>query len=309
MAKNEGAVAKLIEVVKPFIDAKAEGTKIKAIGAAERQNVKANLKLAERLARDGHSEVGGTLNELVARAATRVEQQEVRRQMAIEAVVRSAIEQTEEDANDTPVDPGWLIQFMNLAQEISAPEMQIAFGTVLARESARPGAHSIRALHALSLMSREDADLLTYWARRSMFLADIVTIVFPSSPDVPLNRDDFKAMGLSFARFHDGVAMGLFIERTDLMLNVDKEIRLNLGPMQKTLVKFAPTTGMFTFRVLRVTQLGRELLSLPRVEFDMEFWQLFVDAQVELGYTVEIVGGQERPKSSTKRKPKPESPS
>jgi Protein of unknown function (DUF2806) len=83
------------------------------------------------------------------------------------AVTRVAIEQLEADAGTTDapseIEDDWLNFFARLAEDKSSKELQALFGKILAGEIRKPGSFSLRTMHLMAVISRQDAaDIVTF---------------------------------------------------------------------------------------------------------------------------------------------------
>ena len=98
------------------------------------------------------------------RAKQRVHNEEILRQSNIEDVIKGAAERLAQDEGGIkthPVNEDWLRQFKNNVQDISEKEMKLIWSKVLAGEMKQPRSFSIRTLHLLGKLSKEDADVIT----------------------------------------------------------------------------------------------------------------------------------------------------
>lgn len=93
-------------------------------------------------------EPGGDLATLRDRASRRLERQEARRQINLESIARRTIDRLS-GGGDGAVNPHWLARFAESAAEIEAEPLQDLWSRVLAQETARPGAISLRTLTVL----------------------------------------------------------------------------------------------------------------------------------------------------------------
>ena len=105
--------------------------------------------------------VSSTIEE---RANQRVHNEEILRQKNIEDVIKGAAERLAHDEcgiQTHPVNEDWLRQFKNNVQDISEKEMKLIWSKVLAGEMKQPKSYSIRTLHLLGKLSKDDADVIT----------------------------------------------------------------------------------------------------------------------------------------------------
>ena len=99
-------------------------------------------------------------NDLVTRAQNRFLFQEMKKQQNIEAVVSDAYTELKDvdSVSDTPVEEDWISEFFNCVANISAEEMQILWGKLLAGEIKNPGSFSLRTLEVLKRLSLKEAN-------------------------------------------------------------------------------------------------------------------------------------------------------
>ena len=98
------------------------------------------------------------------RAYQRVLNEDILRQKNIEDVVQGAAEMLTHGELGTQtkfVDEDWLRQFKNCLQDISEKDMKLIWSKVLAGEIKKPKSYSIRTIHLLGKLSKDDADIIT----------------------------------------------------------------------------------------------------------------------------------------------------
>ncbi|NOH12414.1 MAG: DUF2806 domain-containing protein [Chloroflexi bacterium] len=94
--------------------------------------------------------------DLEERAVLRQQQQELRRQNNIDAILALAREFLPRYVEEEPVDVDWLARFIQYCQDVSDRESQEIWGKILARETGKPGSFTLATLHHLSLLSSTD---------------------------------------------------------------------------------------------------------------------------------------------------------
>jgi hypothetical protein len=163
-------VQKLIDEVSKGIGALYKPHGIRREGDAEAVRLRAIAK-AEALAEEDRKaialagtlnrldQIGGAHRELVERARARLVQQEIQSQRNIEQIADLAADAMPDQVVDTPVDDEWRQRFFKNAADISAAEMQLIWGKVLAGEVSRPGAFSTRTIETLHALSPAEAKL------------------------------------------------------------------------------------------------------------------------------------------------------
>jgi hypothetical protein len=99
---------------------------------------------------------------LANRADVRLAYTRLREQHSVETVVREAIGVAEKlGPQENPpkdLDSDWLIRLFDHAKHVTHADMLKLWGRVLALEARAPGTYSLRALDALSTMSRAEAE-------------------------------------------------------------------------------------------------------------------------------------------------------
>jgi hypothetical protein len=125
----------------------ADVAKIQAATEGDVEVIRINQRDAIREARD--------------RAKERVTRQEERRQNNLEAITIKAALEEPDSVSEEPVEPDWLSQFINQAQDVSDEDMQTIWGRILAGEVAEPGTYSLRTLAFLKMLRKKDAELIT----------------------------------------------------------------------------------------------------------------------------------------------------
>lgn len=76
-----------------------------------------------------------------------------------------AEEHLHEPISDEPVDPDWFARWQSYAQAVSNEDMQRLWGKILVGEAQQPTRYSLHAMHLLSCLSRQDAELTSIAAK------------------------------------------------------------------------------------------------------------------------------------------------
>lgn len=102
-------------------------------------------------------------NDLVIRARNRFLFQEMKKQQNIESVVSNAYAELKdvESVSDTPVEEDWVSEFFDCVANVSAAQMQILWGKLLAGEVKYPGSYSLRTLNVLKRLTQKEASVFT----------------------------------------------------------------------------------------------------------------------------------------------------
>lgn len=149
VGKLSEPVTKLIEVVANGVGVLYEPTRIVNKAKAE--------KKADIIKTEGEIEIDA----MKARAKRRLDHQEMQRQRNIEGITQMAIDALPESVSKDEVDPDWVTQFFNFAQDISNEEVQLIWAKLLANEVAQPGTYSLRTLNTIRLFSQKEAVLFS----------------------------------------------------------------------------------------------------------------------------------------------------
>lgn len=74
-------------------------------------------------------------------------------------------EEIDEDFSGEPPDADWLIDFLDMASNVSAPEMRLLWALLLKGELQQPGRFSRRTLHTVRTLLAEEADMFNTFCR------------------------------------------------------------------------------------------------------------------------------------------------
>ncbi len=118
------------------------------------------------------------------RSTARLAYQDTRQQENIEAVVKEAIQYAneQEEVGDIPnidgekkPDEGWILEFNDLAKNLTQEEMRNLFGRVLANETLTPGTFSLRSLITLKTITNKEA--LSFQKLCQLYIQDLGVVV------------------------------------------------------------------------------------------------------------------------------------
>lgn len=267
-------LTKLIEVISAGVgviyrprsirkEAEAKAYAAKVIGFAE------NLVEADKALALTNAQVKGNL--ILADAAASLEERaqqrqiykELQRQTNLEAIAEVATEQLAEEVSDTPVDEDWISRFFDIAQDISAVEMQRLWGRILAGEVANPGTYSLRTLEIIKNLKQEEATIF----QRARYLST-------SHGNILKSGEDLSKFGLSYDEI-------LILREAGLMLDGDT-ININYEvPPAKFIVLSYNGVGLlmegqndqqlFSFPQYVLSKAGIELLELIEPQPNYEY--------------------------------------
>jgi hypothetical protein len=116
---------------------------------------------------DKLSEIKGDLEvaDFQRRMTVRMQHRDLRRYLNIENIATGTVDFQPRQVSDEPVDQDWLAQFFEHCQDVSDPEMQSIWSHILAGEVAQPGRYSLRTLHAVKMLRKDDANLFTTYCK------------------------------------------------------------------------------------------------------------------------------------------------
>jgi hypothetical protein len=140
--------------------------------------IRSNIDIPIRYEKDGLIIDSRDFQELAQRTGQRLAYQEMTKQQNIESVVSMAYQEFGEDemVSDEPVDRDWILRLFRSVEDVSDEQMQELWAKVLAGQVKQPGRFSLRTLHTLSNMSKDEAEALqrvaefTFFARGDCFL-------------------------------------------------------------------------------------------------------------------------------------------
>ena len=237
---------------------------------AEINNIIAAIQGSSNNTEGCSSLVSSTIEE---RVKQRVQNEELLRQKNIEDVIRGAADRLTLDQSGVQthtVNEDWLRQFKNNVQDISEKEMKLIWSKVLAGEMKKPKSYSIRTLHLLGNLSKEDAEVITKIAPFTLCDSSGKRIIIHSQKD---DDDLFKFEDLLFLN-----ELGLIETSASLHMNWQFDKRVvdytnciklrngNIGINIKTNVEH------FGIPVYTVTMIGNQIFSLieeaiPRTDY------------------------------------------
>ena len=144
---------KLIEKVSDAIGVLYEPTRIRKKAKAEAEAKR--TELISRLELEG----------IEKRAVERFLKRETKRQENIENITIQAAQSLSETDNVSDIDDDWIEAFFRECEDINDEQMQTLWGRILSEEAKSKGSFSRRTLKLLSTLSKEEANLITYFGK------------------------------------------------------------------------------------------------------------------------------------------------
>ncbi|AYL55901.1 DUF2806 domain-containing protein [Citrobacter freundii] len=144
---------KLIEKVSDAIGVLYEPTRIRKKAKAEAEAKR--TELISKLELEG----------IEKRAVERFLKRETKRQENIENITMQAAQSLSETDNVSDIDEDWIEAFFRECEDINDEQMQMLWGRILSEEAKSKGSFSRRTLKLLSTLSKEEANLITYFGK------------------------------------------------------------------------------------------------------------------------------------------------
>lgn len=132
-----------------------------AIGGLYKPHQMKRVAQAEIAIEKMKAEAKVEIAEIEQRALDRLVQKAVREQKVIDAVIKDAIPQLQENAQPQNIDDDWLANFFDKSRLTSDSQIQKVWSKILSGEANSPGSFAKRTVNVLSNMDKRDADLFT----------------------------------------------------------------------------------------------------------------------------------------------------
>jgi len=153
--------------------------------ASERADTILDLTRKQAELEELQRKLGWDSSSLGGRAMARLAEDMLRTQASREQVAQSAVQYLIDNPpkQDAPIEisDDWLIQFWNIAEKIGAPEIQIFFAQILARNVESPGFCSPITLQVLSTLTPEVANRFNHFCRLSIRSEQEVYVIHPAT--------------------------------------------------------------------------------------------------------------------------------
>lgn len=144
------------------------------------------------------------VSEIEKRGLERLVHQEARKQKNIESITAKAINELPESADVNNLDEDWLVNFFDKCNKVSDEEMQSLWARVLAGEANKADTFSKRAINAIALLSKEEAQQFTQFCQFTWFINGYQPMILNHSHQVYkevfsefiIDLSHFEAIGL-----------------------------------------------------------------------------------------------------------------
>jgi len=198
---------------------------------------------------------------LEERAEMRIDYQERRRQANIEnvtAIAAGELTGETEVPSESP-DDDWISRFFSAAQDVSAEDVQVLWGRILAGEIKKPGSYSLRTLDFLRNLSKAEAEILEKVGKLTVFAAN--------SYLVPIFDMDALESGWNVKKTDQILLAELgIIFPNDLALQSFSRVELTeialIGQDDIVLVKRGQIESELAMPAWKFTGIGTDLISL-----------------------------------------------
>ncbi|MXR70896.1 TIGR03899 family protein [Shewanella insulae] len=202
-------------------------------------------------------------------------------QANLENIYAIALSHTPSDVTGADLDPDWIHQFFQLAEQIHNRNMQALWGRILANEITSPGSFSLRSLATLKQLTHKEAQMfekalgmaVTFNNESKLKLvigfrhAGGIGQLFRKTDTTQIALSQF---GLPYSSVLTLVDAGL-LHRSEFetgQLNAKNPISFTLSGKRMTLT---PKHGHLVFSYYRLTPTGDELAQLVRPKADEEY--------------------------------------
>jgi len=226
------------------------------------------------------------IQDIEFRATKRLLGREVRRQRNIEGITEKAIDALPVAVSEDGVDPDWIFDFFEKAQDVSNKQMQVIWAEILASEFAQPRSFSRRTLEILRNLSADEAKLFENLCSFVWVCGDTTApVIFDEQAEIysriGLDFDGLRHLestGLINYESLTGFATTTEIDRVDIMyFGSGYKLTLPSSELQILL-------GNVLF-----TKAGAELLSVTNAESYYEFEQYAIEYWLSKGFEIEQI--------------------
>ncbi|MGB0894904.1 MAG: TIGR03899 family protein [Parashewanella sp.] len=199
----------------------------------------------------------------------------------LERIYKKALEITDAEVTGIDLDPDWLHNFFQMAEQIHSPKMQELWARILAKEVVNPGNFSIHTLTTLKQLTQREAQVL----EKALSLACTtnnetrlklingyrltggLALYFRKTPKIQLDLSQF---GLPYSNILSLINAGI-IHPEELetgLLTKGQEVQVTFARDQHV---YIPKRHHLLIRYYRLTAIGNELAQLVTPKQDNKF--------------------------------------
>ena len=244
--------------IKRIAKAEVEAAKIKALGQME-------------------------LNELEQRALVRFVNEEAKKQINMEEIIKEAIPGINHDAKPKDVENDWISNFFEKSRLISDKEMQLLWANILSGEANKPGTFSKHTVNLMSSLDKNDA----------MLFKNLCSFAWALGPFIfELDAEIYNKNLINFGSLQHLDSIGLvkfnYISGYKLTLNSEKVL---MKYHEKSLfIKFNKTeNNKLIVGKVAFTQTGEELSSIVNADPNLEFFEYTISQLKKNNPNIEII--------------------
>jgi len=251
---------KLVEKLSDAIGVLYEPTKIRKKAKAEADARR--TELVSKLELEG----------MEKRAVERFLKRETKRQENIESISYQAAQNLRDEDTVSDVDEDWINAFFKECEDINDEQMQTLWAKILAEEAKAKGSFSRRTLRLLSTLSKDDAELITYFGRfvwQAIYLTPIL-----------LEDEDGKIEGLNFVQLSTLDAIGIIQLGVGYTLTYRKKAsRMDYYgiPMRVEFKSEDSKDWKISTGSALLTPVGREIMAICGSTPDFDYLQKFLN--------------------------------
>jgi len=224
--------------------------------------------------------------DMLTRAAIRINNREQRRQRNIESVLKIGVNELPEAVDKNPVDEDWVSSFFEQCQDVGNEQMQTIWGRILAGEVARPGSYSPGTLAVVKLMRHADAELFTKFCRFTWYILGRAVPAIPWR--LPVEGDYSVASNESLSKLSK---LGLIEHQPEGGIGMAPKPPKQTFPASYFNKKFTFSFNEGFGQKIRIgrafyTDAGLELLTIAGGEPDDESMKMMIDEWRNGGMTI-----------------------
>ena len=210
-------------------------------------------------------------------------QKHINERCALAMAAKEAESIPDDRVSDEPMDSDWFARWRDGAQHVSDNEMRALWAKILAGEAVYPGSFRLRTLTTLQSLSPADARLIEEAA------PFVVDGEIPREPDVT----EMLPLGKLLQLAEMGILTGVELENLRAIRVEDDEAAQKFECQlvcnnKALLVQSDNPKDKLEFRCVRVTSVGREVMSLGQFQANLLFLEEFISVVKGKGFYVTL---------------------
>lgn len=227
------------------------------------------------------------LQMVVETSARRMIEDSLRREVNVAKAIVHAEKDLRDDAQEPPkkkIDNDWLYRWRDYAGDVSANEMQLLWGRLLAGELKAPGLYSLRCLDFLRNLSQSEAQKIERLSR--FVLEDVVW----QDSNSPLESEEITFVFL--LEMQDlGVLSGvesIGLERTWETNTADKFLKVLRSNGKVLIARHDDPGKVIKLQIYLLTSVGQQILKLGKFEPHLEYLRKIGNVIHDQGFSVTL---------------------